>query len=227
MSMSIYVYAILFSHEKKINLPQGFNGKVELIVYENIAAIIEREISIQKLQETEDSLLKAVVTHDRVIQDIFSQVSLLTVRFGTGFASTNNLLDHFKDNQQKYIKQLQALDNKVEYAVKFLPLTFQPNDTKHIALKGKNYLLTKKKNYQLYQEFIFYQETQWQQIKEIATQEFSERVLIKEQEDIKQIFLLEEQNTNIDILINTWQQKASNWQITISQPLPCYHFTFL
>ena len=222
--MSIYVYAILLSPENKIDLPQGIEKKVELIVYKNIAAIVERDVSIQNLQDTEDILLKAVVTHDRVIQNIFAQFSLLPLRFGSGFASVSNLLDHLKNERQQYLEKLDRLANKVEYVVKFTPLSFQPDETKKTNLKGKNYLLAKKKNYQLQQKFILEQENQWQEIKANTSQKLFNNTIIKDREEIKQIFLLEEQDTNIDNLINTWQQKASNWQITTDKPLPCYHF---
>ena len=222
--MSIYVYAILFSSTKELDFPQGIQGRVEMISYGNIAVIIERDILIQNLQKTEDILLKAIVTHDQVIQSIFSQVSLLPLRFGTGFTSLDSLLENLKNNQSQYNQKLHKLTNCVEYCIKFIPLDFKINKAKDLDLKGKSYLLAKKKNYQLQQEFISNQENQWKAIKESISQEFADNILIQEQEAIKQIFLLEKQQNNIDILINSWQQKAPNWQITTSLPLPCYHF---
>ncbi len=222
--MSIYVYAILFSSNQELDFPQGIQGRVEMISYGKIAAIIERDILIQNLQETEDILLKAIVTHDRVIQAIFSQISLLPLRFGTAFTSLDSLLENLNNNQSQYNQKLDKLTNNVEYCIKFIPLDFKVNKAKDLDLKGKSYLLAKKKNYQLQQEFISNQENQWTVIKKSISQEFSDNILIQEEEAIKQIFLLEQQNTNIDILINSWQQKAPNWQIITSLPLPCYHF---
>ena len=222
--MSIYVYAILFSSNQELDFPQGIQGRVEMISYGNIAAIIERDILIENLQKTEAILLKAIVTHDGVIQAIFSQVSLLPLRFGTGFTSLDSLLENLKNNQSQYSQKLNRLTNNVEYCIKFIPLEFKSSKAQDLNLKGKSYLLAKKKNYQLQQEFISNQENQWEAIKDSISQEFSDNILIQEQEAIKQIFLLEKQQTNIDILINYWQQKTPNWQITTSLPLPCYHF---
>ncbi len=224
MTENIYVYATLFSPENGLDLPEGIESGVELISNSKIAAIIERNISIENLQKTEDTLLQAAIAHDRVIQAIFHQASLLPLRFGTGFVSTNTLLEHLTNNQSQYLKQLQVVNGKVEYNIKFIPLTFHANNSENQALKGKSYLLAKKKKYQIYQEFLSSQENQWREIKENLTQEFLDNILIEEREYLNQIFLLETQNTKLDTIINTWQKRASKWQITISQPLPCYHF---
>lgn len=222
--MTIYVYAILFSSNQELDFPQGIQGRVEMISYGNIAAIIEQDILIQNLQKTEAILLKAIISHDQVIQSIFSQVSLLPLRFGTGFTSLDSLLENLKNNQSQYSQKLNRLTNNVEYCIKFIPLEFKSNKAQDLNLKGKSYLLAKKKNYQLQQEFISNQENQWEAIKDSISQEFSDNILIQEQETIKQIFLLEKQHTNIDILINSWRKKVPTWQITTSLPLPCYHF---
>ena len=102
---------------------------------------------------------------------------------------------------------------------------FESNNLKDENTKGKNYLLAKKKSYQLQQNFKLEQEKQWQVIKNAIYQKLLNKVVIEETEEIKKIFLLTNKNTNINNLITFEQELSQYWEIIISQPLPCYHFT--
>lgn len=223
--MSIYIYAILLSPANNLDLPKGIKNLVELVVCEDIVAVIERGISSKDLQEPEDILLSSVISHDRVIQKIFSQISLIPLRFGTIFISISSLLNNLKNNQIQYLQELNKINDKVEHTMKFLPIVFESNNLKDENTKGKNYLLAKKKSYQLQQNFKLEQEKQWQVIKNAIYQKLLNKVVIEETEEIKKIFLLTNKNTNINNLITFEQELSQYWEIIISQPLPCYHFT--
>lgn len=223
--MSIYIYAILSSTPNNLDLPQGIKRQVELAVYENIVAVIEKDISIKDLQATEDVLLKTVISHDRVMQNIFSQVPLIPLRFGTIFLSITSLVTHLKNNQSRYIEELKKVTQKVEYTIKFIPAVYQSDNFKNVQITGKNYLLAKKKSYQLQQKFILEQQSQWQKIKQTIFQNFLDNSILDEEQEIKKIFLLVDRNININNLTDMWKQLCCHWEIIITEPLPCYHFT--
>ena len=84
--MSYYVYGFLYLPESCLALPKGMEKEVELVPYQNIAAVVEANVSIEAIQETEEKLLEAILAHDRVVREIFQQVLSIIV----GLAMKNN-----------------------------------------------------------------------------------------------------------------------------------------
>ncbi|NES74087.1 MAG: gas vesicle synthesis protein GvpW, partial [Okeania sp. SIO2D1] len=100
--MSFYVYAFVNLPKSSLALPKGMEKEVELIPYQNLAAVTEADISIEAIQETDEKLLQAVLTHDLVVREIFQQTSLIPLRFGNAFATVENIVNHLQNNQQQY-----------------------------------------------------------------------------------------------------------------------------
>ena len=223
--MSVYVYAILFTPETSLKMSVGIEREVEQICCDRLTAIVEPEISLEQLQKTDEKLLEAVIIHDRVIREMFQQTSLLPLRFGNIFNDRSSLLTHLKQQQEEYISKINLIFNKVEYTLTFTPRSYsqEPSDRE---VKGKAYLLAKKKRYQQQQEFQKQQQEQWQQIDRKIEQTYLNSVLGKSEPEIKKIHLLAQRNE--DSIRKTeliqWQKTCDRWKIKLSEALPPYHF---
>ncbi|MGD1700631.1 GvpL/GvpF family gas vesicle protein [Dapis sp. BLCC M229] len=224
--MSFYVYAFLYLPKSSLALPKGMEKEVELIPYQNLAAVTEADVSIEAIQETDEKLLQAVLNHDRVVREIFQQTSILPLRFGNAFAEIENIINHLQDNQQKYVTTLTQLAEKVEYTVTFSPVS-PPSNLESSNARGKAYLLAKKQRFQQQQAFQTEQGQQWENIRQLIFKDYPKAVWKNSTEGgIKQVHLLA--NREAELLITkhlpTWQTKCSHWQITLSEQLPPYHF---
>ncbi|MGD1804210.1 GvpL/GvpF family gas vesicle protein [Dapis sp. BLCC M126] len=224
--MSFYVYAFLYLPKLSLALPKGMKQEVELISYQNLAAVTEADISIEAIQETDEKLLEAVLNHDRVVREIFQQTSILPLRFGNAFAEIENIINHLQDNQQKYVTTLTQLAEKAEYTVTFAPVS--PPSTLEISeARGKAYLLAKKQRFQQQQAFQTEQHQQWENIRQLILEDYPKAEFKDSKEGgIKQVHLLANRDTEVLTTqkLPTWQTECSYWQITLSEQLPPYHF---
>ncbi|GFZ93937.1 GvpL/GvpF family gas vesicle protein [Okeania sp. KiyG1] len=224
--MSCYVYAFVNLPKSSLALPKGMKQEVELIADQNLAAITEADISIEAIQETDEKLLQAVLTHDRVIREIFQQTPLIPLRFGNAFAAVENIINHLQNYQQQYLTILAQLQEKVEYTVSFSPVS-PPSSLEISDARGKAYLLAKKQQFQQQQAFQTEQRQQWEKICPLILKEYPKAVCKDStQEKTKQVHLLA--NREVEVLttqqLPTWQAECSYWQISLSEPLPPYHF---
>ena len=224
--MSFYVYAFLYLPKSSLALPKGMEKEVELIPYQNLAAVTEADISIEAIQETDEKLLQGILTHDRVVREIFEQTSILPLRFGNAFAEVENIINHLQNNQQQYLTTLTQLAEKAEYTVNFSPVS-APSTLEISEARGKAYLLAKRQRFQQQQAFQNEQRQQWENIRQLILQDYS-KIVFKDNTEggIKQVHLLA--NSEAEILttqnLPKWQAECSHWQISLSEPLPPYHF---
>ena len=224
--MSFYVYAFLSLPASSLILPEGMKQKVELIGSEKLAVLVEPDISIEAIQKTDEQLLQAVLTHDRVVREVFEQTSLLPLRFGNAFDTVENIITHLQQYQEQYLATLSKLENQVEYTVSFSAIS-APASLEVTDARGKAYLLAKKKRFQEQQAFQTQQHQQWENICQLILQEYPKAVCKNSIEgNVKQVHLLTNREAKILITqqLPTWQSNCSYWQVTLSQPLPPYHF---
>jgi hypothetical protein len=198
---------------------------IELVYSSGLAAIVEREISLEAIQATDERLLQAVLTHDRVIRELFQQTPLLPLRFGSGFTSVEKLLNHLEKHQEQYLETLTQLADKVEYTLKLTPCSLL-DDSNNIDAKGKAYLLAKKQRYQTQQAFQTQQCEQWELLNQLVLKTYTNVICENRQPDMRQIHFLAQRNdsTLSTQQLSLWQVQCSHWQLALSQPLPPYHF---
>ncbi|BBD60781.1 gas vesicle synthesis protein GvpW [Nostoc sp. HK-01] len=223
--MSIYAYALLVPIASPLVLPVGMERNTELVYSSGIAAIVEPEISLEALQATDERLLQSVLTHDRVIRELFQQTPLLPLRFGNGFTSQEKLLNHLEKHQQQYLETLTQLRDKVEYTLKATPCNLL-DDSDTIDAKGKAYLLAKKQRYQTQQAFQAQQCEQWELLNQLILKTYTNVTCETRQPDVRQIhFLTQRNNSTVSTeQFSLWQVQCSHWQLALSEPLPPYHF---
>ncbi|MDZ8025316.1 MAG: GvpL/GvpF family gas vesicle protein [Nostoc sp. SerVER01] len=223
--MSIYAYALLVPLASPLILPLGMERNTELVHSSGLAAIVESEISLEAIQATDERLLQAVLTHDRVIRELFQQTPLLPLRFGNGFNSVEKLLNHLEKHQEQYLETLTQLADKVEYTLKLSPC-YLLDDSDTIDAKGKAYLLAKKQRYQTQQAFQAQQCEQWELLNQLILKTYTNVICETQQPDVRQIHFLAQRN---DSTLSTqqfslWQVQCSHWELALSEPLPPYHF---
>ena len=224
--MSFYIYAFLYLPKSSLELPKGMEKEVELISYQNIAAVAEANVSIETIQETEEKLIQAVLTHDQVVRKIFQQTSILPLRFGNSFAMAKDIINHLQNNQQQYLRILTQLEQKAGYTLTFTPVSY-PSTLEISEVRGKAYLLAKKQHFQQQQAFQTKQCQQWDNIRQLILQDYPKAVFKDTTEKgIRQVHLLANRDSEVITTqkLQTWQTECSYWQITLSEPLPPYHF---
>ena len=93
-------------------------AKLEWIESVGLAAVVEPELALETIEQDDSQLIQAVIGHDRVIQTLFQQITVLPLRFGTCFQDRESVINHFLQcvhicfqGQQPFVKfSLQIAD---------------------------------------------------------------------------------------------------------------------
>lgn len=223
----MYVYAFCKNHARELKLPSGIEGNLQIIPTKNLAAVAEPELAtIQEIEKDERRLMQAVLTHDRILCELFSKITILPLRFGTIFTSREDLLTHLTQRQSEYLEKLQQLEGKAEYPLKVIPLE-APVASVDPEARGKSYLLAKKKRYQVVQEFHAQQNREWESLQQAIGQTYAHGIIIGEPQGNTQRLYLLISPDRAPLLwenVQTWQQNYPTWQLQLGNPIPPYHF---
>jgi len=222
---NLHTYALLETPANPLELPRGIAGKVQIFSCDRLSAIVEPEVSVEALEQEGDRLMQAVLTHDRVICQVFQQTSVLPLRFGTCFSSTESLQNHLKAHCQQYLEKLAKLNGKGEYSLKFTPL-LPPEPATPSETGGRQYFLAKKQRYQQIQDFQDTQAAEWQKACLIATQTYPYATVEPTPEREGRIYVLVSRQDNALLLeqYQTLQQTCPHWEVQLTEALPPYHF---
>ncbi|MBD0334791.1 MAG: GvpL/GvpF family gas vesicle protein [Cyanobacteria bacterium Co-bin13] len=221
---ALYVYAVCRLPAAGLTLPLGIERETVLVTVEGIAAIAEAGLDLAALQADDQRLLTAVLTHDRVIFDLFNQTTLLPLRFGIQLASSS-LEKHLRDNLETYRRRLTTLTDKAEYQVKLTPteIALPPLPD---GLTGRDYFLAKKNRLQ---EQAAQQQRQRDELNRLVAdiQAAYPKVQTGESDEgIPRLYLLLDRDQAQPLLqaAESWQRQSPHWQIALSEALPPYHF---
>lgn len=224
----MYTYAFLKSQAQALELPDGIASKTQVVGTQQLAAIVEPDLSqsdLSHLQENDDTLMQAVLDHDRVIRLLFQQTTILPLRFGTHFSSLQGVLTHLDTYSQRYLEKLDQFSGKAEYQLKLSPVDLQSVSISP-EVKGKEYFLAKKKVYQTQLD----QQTQQQKELETIVQQVragcTQNVISQIKADGEKVYLLiERQHENLLVeQLHLWQAAISYWHLELGEALPPYHF---
>ncbi|MBW4690718.1 MAG: GvpL/GvpF family gas vesicle protein [Lyngbya sp. HA4199-MV5] len=221
----MYTYAFCKTPLAPLTLPHGIVALVQMVQTEQLSALVEPIISLDRLNQDDTLLVQAVLAHDRVIRSLFAQATLLPLRFGTNFSSLERLKAHLHTQQQTYLSKLTQLDGKAEYTLKFTPL-----ELTELAIapdiKGKDYFLARKQQFQTQLLHQQQQQEAFTHIQQVITQTYPDCRLNEEPTGIKTVYLLLERDREPQLrqTIRTLQAQHSEWQIAIGEALPPYHF---
>ncbi|MBD2773088.1 GvpL/GvpF family gas vesicle protein [Iningainema tapete] len=222
---NFYTYAFLETPVAALELPYGIGSRVLIISNAGISALVEPKVSLESLQNDDEQLIQAVLSHDCVIRELFRQTTILPLRFGTSFTAKESLLTYLESHAQEYLEKIRQLSGKAEYILKFIPKTLdEPVVTPEVG--GRQYFLAKKQRYQTQQDFQIAQNMEWNQIVELITQIYKSAIVVQPQGEEARIFLLVSRQDEplLAEQFLTWQQACSRWELQLGEALPPYHF---
>jgi hypothetical protein len=223
--LKLYTYAFLNIPASPLDLPSGIACKVELAAGDSLAALVEPGLCLEEINNDDRQLMLAVVSHDRVIREVFRHTAVLPLRFGTCFVSVAGLLAHMQQRQEEYLQKLEGFAGKAEYMLKFIPLQ-PPVSEVPLEAKGKQYFLAKKQRYQSQQDFQTQQAAQWQEVQKLIAQVYCHTVAGLAVDSTERIYLLGAREEEAELLqqLQAWQQVCSHWELQLGSPVPPYHF---
>ncbi|MGD1940598.1 MAG: GvpL/GvpF family gas vesicle protein [Leptolyngbyaceae cyanobacterium] len=220
----IYVYALCPTPGESLSLPQGIAQPVQLLVVEGLGAIVESEIDVAQVREDDAQLMEAVLAHDRVLGQLFAQLPLLPLRFGTQFKDRSSLQAFLQNQQQTYLQRLQALQDRAEYLLKLSPQPYVAPEVDE-TVRGREYFLAKKRRLQEQAAALAQQQEDLQNFLAALTTANIPFVQSPPQEEEERLhILLSRDAMTAQTLLAEWQRQLPTWQLVCSEPLPPYHF---
>jgi hypothetical protein len=217
----MYTYAFLADIPSE--LPEGILGSLQVIAVEGLAALVEPNLAPGLLQENDKQLVQAVISHDRVIRELFEQTAVLPLRFGTYFKTQQGLVEHLQAHRSEYLQRLEGLQGKAEYSLKLTPIAFvEPAIGEDI--KGKDYFLAKKQIYQHQATWQSEQKAELETLLETIAQHFPQWVKGEADQGVERIYLLSESESELLESFQNWQNQLPHWELVLGEALPPYHF---
>lgn len=224
------IYAIAILDNVPNTKPQGMMGNlIEYIQVDKLVVAGICNLDLETLKSKgEEVLITAVVEHDRLICELFTQNFLLPLRFGTVFKSQSLLETYLASNQVQLSTKLDQLRGYSEY---LLTLTLLENPSPPDSspdLKGKNYLLAKRNQYLAEQARRSQQQSESQELIELIQSLNLSRTLEQyvspQDKEFLRMYFLSDRQPQLNLIIDSWQAKYPHWQLQLSNPLPPYHF---
>jgi hypothetical protein len=221
----VYVYGVCRRPSTEITLPLGLEQETQVVNVDDIAAIVEYGIDLEALQTEDQRLLNAVLCHDRVICDLFHQVTILPIRFGTQLTSTEKLKEYIGSEYQTFQQKLQALDQKCEYQIKLTPEAITPPSAPE-GLKGREYFLAKKQRLHDQTAAYEHQQMELSGLFERVQQTFPDAIEATNEDGTAKVYILLNQGEApaLKQQAEKWQSDTSYWNLSLSEALPPYHF---
>ncbi len=226
----MYTYAFFKTPAAELTLPPGIAGDVQVVGNDQIAALVESALNLELIQQDDTRLVQAVLTHDRIICELFWQTSILPLRFGTWFVSLDSLLAHLDTHQAAYLEKLTQFEGKAEYTLKLVP---QELNEVPIApeLKGKAYFVAKKELYATQAAQQTQQALELEQLFSLIGETYPQhcRNAIppdRHPTDSPKIYLLIDRHQEGELYhhLQEWQNRSPLWELILSEALPPYHF---
>lgn len=220
----MHAYVLLKTPTKPLSLPEGTAGALQVVGNEWLSLIVEPDLSLEVLQQDDALLLQAVLAHDRIIQELFCQTTVLPLRFSS-FAPLDALLADLNSQQQHYLEILNRLEGKAEYTL-ILASIQQPEVPIPTELTGKAYFLARKQQVQAQH---VERQKQWEELQMLLgtiSHRYPYAIATPAETDNQQIHVLlprtdEYVLQQAEIVFN---EKFTHWRISLSDPLPPYHF---
>jgi hypothetical protein len=221
----MYTYAFLPISDISLDLPEGISGSLQLVAVDQLAALVEPDLSLESLQTSDDVLMRAVLYHDQVIREVFEQTPVLPLRFGTCFVSRQGLMEHLGSHRAEYLEKLEKLSGQAEYLLKLTPIAM-PEAAISSDLKGRNYFLAKKQQYYDQTEWQNRQQAELETLKQFIAQHYPQTVHTEPTDRVERIYLLSDRLYEARLLeqVKEWQMRSSYWDVSLGGALPPYHF---
>ncbi|MBW4419664.1 MAG: GvpL/GvpF family gas vesicle protein [Myxacorys californica WJT36-NPBG1] len=222
----MYTYAFFKTPKTDLQFEQdGIAGQIEIMGTPTLSALVEPDLDLDEIQQNDHRLVQAVLTHDRIICDLFWTTAILPLRFGTWFVSPENLLEHLELHQDKYLAKLNQFEGKAEYRLMLMPIDNPPPQLES-ELRGKEYLLAKKQRYQQQVDQRTQQQQELKTVLNAIALAYPNHILKESQSEGEKLYLLvnREAEDTLYSRLEGWQNLCSSWELTLGEALPPYHF---
>lgn len=219
----MHTYVLLKTPTEPLSLPEGTTGALQVVGNEQLSAVVEPSLSMENLQE-DALLLQAVLAHDRIIRELFGQITVLPLRFDS-FVDLNALMTDLNRHQQRYLEILSHLEGKAEYTLT-LTLVQQPAPPISPDLTGKAYFLARKQQVQAQHTEQQQQREELQMILAAIARRYPYKIATAPETEPQKIHVLVPKAEE-DILQQAaiaFSERFSRWQIRLEGALPPYHF---
>lgn len=222
----MYTYAFFRTSDTPIQLHDGIISEVQIIRTPELSALVEPEFDVEAIQHDDNQLVQAVLTHDRVICDLFWQTTILPLRFGTQFISEEKLLHHLIANQDQYLAKLDQLEGKAEYRLQLAPIEPSEPEDRDRDLKGRAYFLAKKQRYQDQQDQQTQQQQELETVLSAIAQDYPDYIRREPSQGIEKLYLLVDRQLEMALYqqLYDWQAQCPSWELDLGEALPPYHF---
>ena len=215
----IYLYSICPRPQQPLTLPLGLAEPTQLIAVDNIAAVVETGVDLD-----EPRLLNAVLSHDRVICELFQTTPLLPLRFGTQITSLNHLKAHLATQGADYAAKLEALAPKAEYQLKLIAQTVELPPVA-AGLTGRDYFLAKKQRLEDQTTSQEQQQAELAQVLDHIYSAYSDCLEAESPAGEARVYILVDRGDEALVQhLEEWRSQAPHWNLMLSDPLPPYHF---
>lgn len=224
----MYTYAFFKTSNSPLQLSEGIAGRLEMITTGDVSALVEPDLEFGTIENDDTQLVQAVLAHDRVICDLFWQVTILPLRFGTQFLSRARLLQHLLDNSDKYLQKLNQLEGKAEYRLKLTPIQSELSGNPHMNgdMKGRDYFAAKRQKLQSQLDQQELQQQEFQQILSEIEQIYPDTLRKAESDGVEKLYLLIDKQKEMELYqrLQEWQHHYPHWELGLGEALPPYHF---
>lgn len=236
----MYTYLFSYCPAESLQVPRGILGTLGWVEEGRLAAMVEPELRLGTIEHDDTRLVQAVFAHDRVIQALFEQITVLPLRFGTCFHDRQALQTHLAQHQDLYLQQLDWFTGKAEYTLKFsVPEEEDKSSTKTLSAasetdnvpvknlpRGREYFLSKKQHYMQQNDRQIRQKEQLQNLLKTVQRAYPDTVCTQPEAEVERLHLLvsHARFPHLQKQLNQWQNQAPEWQLQLSDPLPPYHF---
>lgn len=145
MGIGKYIYCIIGTHEPRNFGPIGIGGKGDVVTnisYHDISAVIS-DSPMEKYVISKENL----TDHQRVIEEVMKEYTVLPVRFCTIAASAQEIRELLRKRYVEFKNLLRDMDNKIELGVKaqwkdtnviYRGITEEDEEIKKIKGSGKD-----------------------------------------------------------------------------------------
>lgn len=224
----MYTYAFVLESAGSMMLPAGIIGELMLLHEQGVGAVVEPGLDLEALKQSDDRLMRAVLHHDQVIRELFEQVPVLPLRFGTQFVSQEKLLEHLHLHAAAYQATLARLAGQAEYTLKLSPRSpdAAPPNPLATAGTGRDYFLAKKQQFQQQLDRQQQQQTELQALRAAIAQEYPALQVDEPRDGIERLHLLVKRADEalLHESLEKWRSHCPGWQMALSEALPPYHF---
>ncbi len=224
----MYTYAFFKTPTTSLQLSEGIARDLTVIKTGVLSALVEPDLEFEAIQHDDNQLVQAVLTHDRVICDLFWQITILPLRFGTLFLSHDLLVTHLIENHDKYLEKLNQLEGKAEYRLKLTPI--EPENSTNLetngSVKGRDYFQAKKQQFQAQLDHKDQQQQEFQQILSAIEQVYPDTKLKEGADGVEKLYVLVDKREEVKLYqhLTEWQHQYPYWELGLGEALPPYHF---